>query len=306
MSLQKYIALLKTVELGSISQAAEQMGYTQPAVSRMIADLEHEWNMVLLHRSRAGLEVSSDCQRLLPILRSIVADCEELTYTVGEIHGLHTGLVRVGTVSSVSDMWIPSLLMSFQQLYPNIEFELHNSEDYAEIEDWIRLGKVDCGFVSLPSVTDLQTYFLKRDTLVAVLPENHPMANEPVFPIAQLEGETFIKIRESMDYEVTRFLDQLPFRISPRYEVSSDHTILPMVERGIGISIVHSLIADANRYRVVWKNFDVQQYRDLAIATSKNARLSSATKLFVSHVRQQISSSQGASFPLAPDISSDT
>ena len=48
MSLQKYTALLKTVELGSISRAADQMGYTQSAVSRMIADLESEWDMELL------------------------------------------------------------------------------------------------------------------------------------------------------------------------------------------------------------------------------------------------------------------
>ena len=54
MSLQKYTALLKTVELGSISRAAEEMGYTQSAVSRMIADLEDQWGLDLLRRSRAG------------------------------------------------------------------------------------------------------------------------------------------------------------------------------------------------------------------------------------------------------------
>ena len=54
MSLQKYAALLKTVELGSISLAAEQMGYTQSAVSRMILDLEKEWGVELLYRSRAA------------------------------------------------------------------------------------------------------------------------------------------------------------------------------------------------------------------------------------------------------------
>ena len=54
MSLQKYTALLKTVELGSISRAAEEMGYTQSAVSRMIADLEEQWGLDLLRRSRAG------------------------------------------------------------------------------------------------------------------------------------------------------------------------------------------------------------------------------------------------------------
>ena len=151
MSLQKYTALIKAVELGSISQAAEQMGYTQPAISRMIADLEKEWGVELLRRSRAGLEVSSACQRLLPILRAIQTDCEELEFTVGEFQGIHTGLVRVGTFTSVADMWIPDLLKSFQQIYPNIEFNLINLETYAEIEDWIRHGKVDCGFVSLPT-----------------------------------------------------------------------------------------------------------------------------------------------------------
>ena len=78
MSLQKYTAFLKTVELGSLSLAAEQMGYTQPAVSKMIQDLEREWGMELLHRSRAGVELSSVGQHLLPLIRSIVADCEEI------------------------------------------------------------------------------------------------------------------------------------------------------------------------------------------------------------------------------------
>ena len=170
MSLQKYVAFLKTVELGSISLAAEQMGYTQSAVSRMILDLEKEWGMELLHRSRAGIALSSVGEHLLPAIRSIVADCEELKFAVNELHGLHTGLVRVGTFTSVANMWIPSLLVSFQKLYPGIEFTLMNSENYSEIEDWIQHGKVDCGFVNLPTVTDLQVSFLRRDTLIAVLP----------------------------------------------------------------------------------------------------------------------------------------
>ncbi len=290
MSLQKYAALIKTIELGSISQAAEQMGYTQPAVSRMIADLEKEWGVELLRRSRAGLEVSSVCQRLLPILRTIIADCEELEFTLGEFKGMRTGLVRIAAFTSVADMWIPKLLKSFQQMYPNIEFELVNLETYAEIEDCIRHGKVDCGFVSLPTTNDLQTHFLMRDELVAVLSTDHPLANEAVFPINQLDGAPFIKLREKADFEVSRFLDHIPYSPSLRYEVSNDHTILSMVEQGLGISITHSLIAENQRYRVVCKRFDKGQYRDIAIAAAKNARLTSATRLFIEHVRTQMGS----------------
>lgn len=135
--------------------------------------------MELLHRSRAGIALSSVGEHLLPAIRSIVADCEELKFAVNELHGLHTGLVRVGTFTSVANMWIPSLLVSFQKLYPGIEFTLMNSENYSEIEDWIQHGKVDCGFVNLPTVTDLQVSFLRRDTLIACSRRNTPWRKAP-------------------------------------------------------------------------------------------------------------------------------
>lgn len=290
MSLQKYNALLKTVESGSISLAAEQMGYTQPAVSRMIADLESEWNVELLRRSRAGLEPSSICLQILPILRSIEADCEALQFTISEFHEAHTGLIRVGIFTSVADMWIPNLLKSFQELYPSIEFELINMESYAEIESSIRHGRIDCGFVSLPTVQDLEAHFLMRDELVAVLPQDHPLADAPLFPVSRLKNESFIKLRETADFEVSHFLNRLPCQPNLRYEVSSDHTALSMVESGLGITITHSLIANNPRYHVICKRFDMDQYRDIAIATGKNVRIASTTKLFVDHVIHRIHS----------------
>lgn len=287
MAVQKYIALLKAAEMKSISLAAEQMGYTQPAISRMIADLEKEWQIDLLRRSRTGVEPSSECIRLLPILRAIEADCNALDFAIAEFHGAQTGLVRVGIFTSVADMWMPRLLKSFQEKYPNIEFELVNMSTYAEIEACIRQGKVDCGFVSMPTANDLEAHFLMRDELVAVIPANHPLAKASVFPIRELEGADFIKLRETADYEVSHFLEHIPYTPVVKYEVGNEHTILTMVESGLGISITHSLIANNPRYKVVHKRFDFGQHRDIAIATAKNTRVSSAAQLFVDHVCAQ-------------------
>ena len=287
MNLQKYIALLKAAELGSISRAAESMGYTQPAVSRMIADLEREWDVELLRRGKNGLEVSPSCERLLPALRALSADFEEVEYIVGEFHGVQSGHIRVGSFTSVSDMWIPKLLKSFREKYPNIKFDVINLETYVEVEDWIRHGKVDCGFVSMPTINDLDTHFLMRDELVAVLPPNHPLANAEVFPVEALEGAPFINCREKADYEVFRFLERIPYKPEQRYETSSDHTILAMVEYGLGIGISYSLIANNSRYNIVWKRFDHGQHRDIGIATAKDVRLTSAARLFVEHVCSQ-------------------
>jgi len=127
-----------------------------------------------------------------------------------------------------------------------------------------------------------------RDELVAVLPPDHPLADKPVFPVAKLAGEPFIKLREKVDFEISHFLDRIPYKPKLCYEVSSDHTVLSMVERGLGMTITHSLIANNPRYHVVCKRFDMGQHRDIAIATAKNVRLASTTKLFVDHVASQV------------------
>lgn len=288
MSLQKYAALLKTVELGSVSLAAEQMGYTQPAVSRMIADLEKDWGMELLYRSRAGIALSSAGEKLMPLISAVVADHEELLFTVNELKGLHTGLVRVGTFTSVANKWVPMLLKSFEKQYPGIEFKIVNSENYSEIEDWIYRGKVDCGFVNLPGSPELDVHFLRRDRLVAVLPKDHPLADAVLYPISRISRERFIQLREDEDNELSNFLSLLSTQPRVRYEVNDDHMILSMVEAGLGMSVMHSLLFDFGRYDVVWKDFDVQQHRNIGIATAKRGRVTSATKLFIEHARREL------------------
>ena len=282
MSLQKYQAFLAAVEQGSISSAATSLGYTQSAVSRMLADLEQEWGVILLHRSRSGIAVTAEGIQLLPVIRSICAGCNALESTIRELHGIQTGLVRVGTFTTVADCWIPGLLRSFRESYPNIRFKLINFDTYEEVEEQIRQGKVDCGFVRLDTAADLDVYFLKEDHLTAVLPANHPLAKADVFPVSQLSQEALINLKT--DREISRFLEGLPVQ----YEVSNDHTILSMVESGIGISVMHGLMTDSDRYKVIWKPLDHTESRKIGIATAKGIHLSAAATLFVEHVCNEL------------------
>ena len=96
MSIRKYIAYLKTIETGSITHAAAQLGYTQSAISRMIADLEDSWGVKLLTRNRSGIEISSEGLTLLPKLQAICKDYEDLNYAISELHGLSSGSIRLG------------------------------------------------------------------------------------------------------------------------------------------------------------------------------------------------------------------
>ena len=298
--IHKYLAYLKTIETGSITQAAAELGYTQSAVSRMIADLEEHWDVPLLTRNRSGIEISSEGTQLLPIIQSIVKGQEELNFAVGELHGLQSGLIRVGAFTSMATGWMPLMIKSFHETYPNIRFQIFNGE-YNHIATWLRRGQIDCGFLALPCSNEFNTTFLLRDSLTVILPPTHPLRDADCFPVSRLSSEDFISLKEEQDYEINLFLEHL--RQSPRikFEVSSDFAILSMVECGLGISVVHDLILHPNRHGIVRKPLDEPYYRDIAIATNASAQPSTITRMFCEHAIEWAKDTSPAIAPATPD-----
>lgn len=285
MSVRKYLAYLKTVETGSITEAAAQLGYTQSAISRMIADLESGWGVQLLTRNRTGIEITSEGELLLPLMQAVAKDCDDLDFAVSEIHGLQSGSLRVGAFTSIATGWLPLMIKAFHEKYPNIYLQLVNGE-FNQIATWLRRGKIDCGFLSMPVSNDLEGTYLLRDSLVVILPLDHPLADAPCFPAERLGSEDFIALKEEQDHEIPRFLDLLEQKPNIKYEVSNDFAILAMVECGLGISVVHDLILHPNRHGIVRKPFTQPQYREIGVAVNREVPPSTITRLFVEHAVQ--------------------
>ena len=93
-SIQKYMAFVKTVECGSFTKAAEQLSYSQSGISRMINDLEKEWKVVLLERSKSGVKLTSSGMKLLPYAERVCREYEKLQLEVDELQGLKSGLIH--------------------------------------------------------------------------------------------------------------------------------------------------------------------------------------------------------------------
>ena len=119
MNLQKYVSFVKTAECGSFTKAAELLNYSQSSISRMIGDLERDWKAALLERSAGGVRLISDGMKLLPYAKNVVAEFEKLQMEIDELNGLQSGLIRIGTFSSVATHWLPNIIKEFQKDYPN-------------------------------------------------------------------------------------------------------------------------------------------------------------------------------------------
>ena len=134
MSITKYQIFLKTAACGSFSKAAEAMNFTQSGISHAINSLEGELSVTLLSRNRGGVVLTADGRALLPQIEKLCAAHHTMMQTVESLKGMDSGLVKVATFSSVSFLWLPRILKSFGQIYPNIEFEVITGDYYEQIE----------------------------------------------------------------------------------------------------------------------------------------------------------------------------
>ena len=284
MNLQKYLSFVKTVEYGSFTKAAEMLNYTQSGISRMIADLEKEWGITLLERSKYGVKPTSDGMKLLPYAQNLCADFDKLKMQVDELNGLQSGLIRIGTFSSVATHWLPNIIKEFQKDYPNIDYELLLG-DYTEIEEWIHTGRVDCGFLRLPTHPDFETIFLEKDKLMAIIPENHPLKDSEKFPATALCNEPFMLLEKGAKAEISEIFERKNLTPNVKFTTWDDYAIMSMVESGLGIAILPELILKRVPYRIIAKELDVQAYRNIGLALRDKKTASLAVKRFIEYLR---------------------
>ena len=284
MNIQKYIAFVKTVEYGSFTKAAEILNYSQSGISRMINDLEKEWKVILLERGKSGVKLTSDGTKLLPYAKSVCVEYEKLQMEVDELNGLQSGLIRIGTFSSVATHWLPNIIREFQKAYPSIDYELLLG-DYTEIEAWILDGRVDCGFLRLPSRPEFETIFLEQDRLLAILPENHVLAHLEKIPVAALCDEPFMLLEKGAKAEVSEIFERCSLTPNVHFTTWDDYSIMSMVESGLGISILPELILKRVPYRIIAKDLDVPAYRKIGVAMRSKKTASLAVKRFLEYLQ---------------------
>ena len=250
--MERYFALLKILEIGSFTKAAEDMGYSQSAVSQMVQSLESELSLKLLYRSRNGIKLTPEGEALLPYIQRTVNHYNAMLEKTRELKGLNGGLIRIGTLSSVSSQWLPGLIKDFQTLYPKVHFLLHQG-DYTTIPAWVRAGEIDFGFVNpdAESVRGLHTIFVTSGGHKAILHPDHPLAAQPWVTLEQLAKETFLLLEEGCLSEPLEAFRTLGLEPRVELRMHDNFSICSMVEANVGVSILPELALRKMNFRIV-------------------------------------------------------
>ena len=283
MNIYKYEAFLKIVEMGSLKKAAEAMGYTQPGLSHILNSLEADLNAKLLIRDRSGISLSSVGQELLPYIGTICEDEQRLREKMREISELNAGIIKLGVFPSMATHVIPEVLALFLEKNPNFNVQLYPGK-YGEIEDWVRQGKVNMGFVIEPSGKSLKLRPLKEDKIMVVMPRGHPLETFDAVPQEILLKYPFILYGSGCleDYKHVEVFEQL--RANAKYTGSDDNTIFSMVESRLGISLAPELVLKRIAYDIVWRELDPPAYRTIVVIVRADTKIPASIKRFCDQI----------------------
>ena len=256
------VARLRTLrsiaEHGSFSRAAEQLGYTQSAVSQQIAALEHEVGLALLNRTvrpatltDAGRLLTGHVDRVLEHLATADAQLEAL-------RGLRAGHLRVAAFGSAYATFLPPAIAQFHDRHPDLVLELVEAEPDASVP-LLRTGEVDLAIVYRFDDDDdddgLEVAHLLDDEHRAVVPARHVLASRNTVAIADLAQEAWIVphaggpargYRDGLE----RLCADAGFAPRIAFETDDLQAVQTFVAAGLGIALMHDLTMPVRRQSI--------------------------------------------------------
>ena len=120
MDIEKLKALKTAVEIGSITQAAEHMGYSQPGLTGMLKRLEQEIGYPLLRRGTKGVRLTEAGEAVMPYIDRVLESSRALERALADHAPARERILRIGSYTSISKNWLPQVIRGFSRKYPGV------------------------------------------------------------------------------------------------------------------------------------------------------------------------------------------
>lgn len=244
MEIRTLKSFVTVAYLKNFSAAARELNTVQPAISRQISELEEELGVRLFWRNTREVKITAAGESLLQdaknILATEVAAKKRAQLTAkGKI-----GRLRIGYLGPACFTFIPKLVQIYTTRYPDVEVKLREMTVRQQLEAF-EADQLDIGFsrkLSKHHHKDFSVESIYVDTLIAVIPQAHPLANLKSLRLSQLEAEPFILFSR---HEAAGLFDQIIgiFQKENLVPIISSQpenmqVLLTEVAAGLGVSVV--------------------------------------------------------------------
>lgn len=241
-ALRAFAAIVRT---GTVTAAGRELGLTQPATSRLLAQLERDIGFGLFHRDRGRLVPTSDALLLYEEVELALGGVAHVADLVEDIAKFRVGRLRLVAPPSFSEGVLPEIVAAFLARFPGVHIGI-DSRSVETAKTMIATRAVDAGFVKLPlDRPDLAAERVITSDSVCVLRGDHRLASERELDPARLRGEPLILLGQGRRFRAQVEAAFTAAGVDPLVRVDT-HTIgsaCALAGRGIGVAIVNALLA---------------------------------------------------------------
>jgi DNA-binding transcriptional LysR family regulator len=275
-------AFRAVMQLGNMTKAAELLQISQPAVSRLIADLQEAVGYTLFTRRRHGTVPTEDARHLLAEVESVFIGIDELSRRAHAIRDLQAGEVRIAAISLYGNGLLPQIIAAFFRVHPGVTIRLEISP-HDQVVDWLVSRRCDIGLTTLPAHSEgLRIDRLASRPLLCVLPAGHELAKKKLIQASDLDGVSFVSFpRDSViRYQIDTLFERAGVQRVMRIESGTHESVCNLVAAGVGVSIISpfSPHLDGND-RLVFRPFQPMLTIEIGMLSDED-RLSVAARAF--------------------------
>ena len=232
--------LRAVIETGSITDAAERLRISQPAVSKTVQQAEAQLGFTLFMRERGRLVPTAEARTLLPEIIRATAAVEAVQRLAEDLKGLRTGLVTLAAVPALGNSVIAQAIARFRTERPGVRVVLQILLNH-EVVEAVADHRVDLGIVLMPADdTSTDSRALCAADLVCVVPEGHPLAALDAVGPAELAAYPLISFNrhQPIGALIEDAFRAASIRRSIAVEVTQSWTGCTLVMAGAGIAVI--------------------------------------------------------------------
>ena len=305
-SLHQLRCFLATYEHGSLTAAADELGYAQPSVSEQVRGLEKSIGAPLFRRVGRGVAPTTVADSLRPHAEATLAAAEEARRAVQSVVALETGTIRFGMFGTARLYAGAGLVADVLAQHPGVRVELIG-QNSNEVQDELRRGRLEAAMIAVPTVTSegMTVTPVARDELVYVSADPErvaaPVTAQRLSTASLVMPETTWRADDSTRILLRQMLHETGRNPQTRIEVEDVETAVELVGMGLADSVIPRGAAEQLLPRLApaagMASLRPRQFDTLAIVHRAGATLSPAARLMIDLATRRI---QAIAEPVRP------
>ena len=276
-----YLNVFYTVaKLQNISKAAKELDVTQPAVSRIISNIEKEYNTKLFFRSKTGVTLTRDGLNLFEMIKNPLIELEKVASNLDHNKTLDKVVIHIGATSTSLYCYVFKYLEKFKQMYPNVTFRIYSNSS-AKLLDMVEKGSIDLAIITTPfqGGEELDIYNIAKLNDILVAPISYKDKIQGPVSIRDVIDYPFVLLSKEMQFRefIDAFIRKYNVHISAAYETDSSALLIPFVELDCGLTFIpDEMAAKSIKERKCFKVDLIEELpqRYIAFAVKKDKSIS--------------------------------